>query len=404
MAVGRRVLAALALLGALAVWPPATLAEPRRPGDDTEVLERVAARRADPAVQALQALRERQRAAPQDPALAVALVRALVQRIAADGDPRHAGHAQAALAPWWNQPDPPPAVRVQRAVLLQFNHGFDAALADLDAALRADPADAEALAWQLAIRLVRADYAGARASCDALSALAGQPSAGVPPLLAVACRAQVDAATGRAAPAAAALRAALDARRGADPALRLWALTRLGETEQRLGRAAAAEASFREALALGRDDVYLQAALADLLLEQGRAADAWALLAGRGRADALLLRQALAAKALGRPEAPALVAELEARFAAARRRGDGSHAKEEAMHALHLRGDAARALALARDNYALQREAADARILLQAALAARDAAAAQPALRWLGDSGFEDVALRALATRVEALR
>ena len=60
---------------------------------------------------------------------------------------------------------------------------------------------------------------------------------------------------------------------------------------------------------------------------------------------------------------------------------------------------------LAAENYRVQREPRDARILLEAALAAGDAAAAQPARDWLAASGFEDARLRrldqelALATR-----
>ena len=50
------------------------------------------------------------------------------------------------------------AVRVQRAVLLQYSHQFDPALADLDAAVRAEPDNAQAWAWLAAIHLVRADY------------------------------------------------------------------------------------------------------------------------------------------------------------------------------------------------------------------------------------------------------
>jgi len=50
------------------------------------------------------------------------------------------------------------------------------------------------------------------------------------------------------------------------------------------------------------------------------------------------------------------------------------------------------------------REAADARILLEAALAAGDAGAANPVLRWLETTGFESTVLRALAARVRELR
>jgi hypothetical protein len=223
-------------------------------------------------------------------------------------------------------------------------------------------------------------------------------------LIATACRAQVEAATGHAAAAAAALHAALGAAADASPAERLWSLTRLAEIEERRGEFAAAEAAFREALTLAVPDVYLLAAYADFLLDRGRAADVLALLKGRERADVLLLRLAQAARLARSPEAERWRGELAARFDAARRRGDTTHRKEESRFVLALQGDSARALALARENYAVQKEPIDARILMEAALAAHDAQAARPALDWLAASGFESVALQPLAAQLRVLK
>lgn len=375
----------------------AVAAAPFVPATDAQVLATVPARASDARARELAALRAAWRAAPNELPTALALARRCFEEVAAEGDPRYIGHAQAALGPWWNLQDPPPEVRVLRAMVLQFDHRFDPALDDLAAAVRAQPDNAEAWAWRAAILMVRADYPEARRSCEALAALAS-------PLTGAACRAQVDAATGRAGPAAGALRQALDRGRGADAAARLWALTRLAETEERLGRSAEAEAAFQAALATGVPDVYLQAAYADFLLDRGRATEVLTLLKDGGRADVLLLRLALAAKAAGDARAAVFAGELAARFDAAQRRGDNSHRKEQSRFLLALRGDVPQALALARANWAEQREPADARILLEAAVAARDAAAAQPVLDWMARSGIESVALRGLAARLQAPR
>lgn len=385
------------LIGLLAALHVAAAgAAPRTPATDAEVLERVPARATDPAAREMQALRQAWRAQPQDLDTATRLAWRYQQEVAATGDPRYMGSIQAALAPWWSRPEPPAEVRVLRAVVMQFDHRFEPALADLAAVLQDDPEDTRALAWQLAIRLVLADYAGARRSCEALAPQAG-------PLVAAACRAQVDALTGQADAAAAALRVALQRERRADAATRLWCLTRLAEIEERRGDFSAAEAAFKEAEGLGLADVYLQAAHADFLLDRGRAADVLALLKDRGRADVLLLRLALAAQATQDGKATDYANELFARFDAARLRGDTSHRKEEARALLALRKDAARALPLARDNWAEQREPADARVLLEAALAARDKGAAAPVLKWLADHRVESVQLLSLAGRVGAL-
>jgi hypothetical protein len=64
---------------------------------------------------------------------------------------------------------------------------------------------------------------------------------------------------------------------------------------------------------------------------------------------------------------------------------------------LHLMSDAPRALELARANWLVQREPADARVLLEAALANKDAAAAQVVLAWMRGNTVEDVNLTRLA-------
>ena len=389
----RRLLPALLL----ALVVRAASAAPFLPASDTQVLERLPARASDPRARELQALRAAWRQQPDDVVRAVHLAERYFDAVAAEGDPRYIGYAQAALAPWWNLPAPPPAVRVLRAKLLQFDHRFTEALADLDAALQADPGNGEAWSWRAAIRMVRADYAEARRSCEKLAPLA-------PPLIGVACGAQVDAATGRTDAAATALRSALAGAPDADPAQRLWALTRLAETEERRGAYPAAEAAFRQALALDRGDVYLLAAYADFLLDRKRPAEVLALLKDRSRADVLLLRLALAAQAAGTPEREAWSRSLGERFDAAALRGDTTHRKEASRYRLALRAQPDQALVLARENFAEQREPADARILLEAALAARQPAAAAPALAWMAASGIQSVALQGLADRLKDLR
>ena len=372
-------------------------AAPFVPTSDAQVLATVPSRASDPRARELVALRADWRAAPQDVAKAVRLARRYFEEVAAEGDPRYVGYAQAALQPWWDQPAPPVDVRVLRAMVYQFDHRFALAMADLDAAVREQPDNGPAWSWRTAILMVLAEYAEARKSCEAMAAL-------TTPLVAAACRSQVDAVTGHAAKAAADLQAALRQTADAGPEERLWSLTRLAETEERRGEFAAAEAAFRQALALHLPDVYLLAAYADFLLDRGRAAEVLVLLKDSGRADVLLLRLALAAKATGDSRAASYTSELAARFDAARRRGDTSHRKEESRFVLGLQGDAAQALLLAKENWAQQREPADARILLEAALATRDAAAAQPVLDWMAASGIESAALQGLAGRLKAPR
>jgi hypothetical protein len=110
----------------------------------------------------------------------------------------------------------------------------------------------------------------------------------------------------------------------------------------------------------------------------------------------LLLRLALAERAVNGADLPKLVQALSDRFAASRMRGDTVHLREEARFQLHLRGNPGEALRLARRNWTVQRESWDARILLEAALAAGDRDAAGEVVAWLDESGLDDPVLAAL--------
>jgi hypothetical protein len=62
------------------------------------------------------------------------------------------------------------------------------------------------------------------------------------------------------------------------------------------------------------------------------------------------------------------------------------------------------ALRLARENWAVQREPSDARLLLESAIANDEPQAAQPVLDFLAQTKLEDVQLAALGERLRAKR
>ena len=375
----------LALTFAVAALAVAALAAPRKPLDDSELLERLPLRAGDGSARELAALRAGMLAAPGAPGPAALLAQAYFDLAMARGDPRYVGYAEAVIARFG---EPRTAsLRVVRGLLRQYRHDFGGALDDFAAALALDPGFAAAHAWRAAIFLVQADYAAAQQECAALQGLGRATLFG-------GCSGLVQAYGGHLDAGYRTLQQALATTD--DPDNRLWLLTRLGEVAAWRGQPALAEGHYRAALALGRDDGYLLAAWGDFLLDQGRPADVLAALAGWESADNLLLRLAEAAAALQRPEAARLAQALGERFAAAGLRGDTTHRAEEARYRLRLRGDAVQALRLAAENYRVQREPRDARILLEAAIAAQDSAAAQPVRDWLRVSGFEDARLRGL--------
>lgn len=378
-------------------WMAAATAAPFVPQDDAQVLERLPARPADPALAGLRELRRQLAANPQELALATHMADRYFRLAIGEGDPRYIGYAQAALAPWWNQPEPPTEVLVLRAGLRQYMHDFELALADLTLALKREPDNLNALSYRAVIYIVMARYDEARHDCREMA----QRDRGLIPL---SCEPTIDALTGRATAAYDTLAEALRTHAVAATSQRLWVLTRLAEIAQRLGRMREAETHFRAALALDVSDQYLLTTWAEFLLDLDRPAEVVALLKDKTRNDVLLLRLALAEKKLGLPEAAAHQAVIQSRIDAARLRVDKLHLSDEAIFELVFRQRPQEALRLAKENWdSGQREPSDARILLEAALAARARAAAAPALDWLTRTGHEDVLLRKLADQVKAL-
>ncbi len=367
--------------------PPAQSA-PRTPVDDATVIEKLPFRAGDIRARELDALRARARKAPDDAAVAAALAQAYFDTAQARGDPRYIGYADAVVSRFDQQMSVD--LLVIRGMLRQYRHDFDDALGDFAAALAQDPEWAGAHAWRAAIFLAVAQYDKARKECAALSELQR-------PVLHGGCAGLVQAYTGQLNSAYATLQKTLALARHDDQ--RLWLLTRLGEVSAWLGHNAKAERHYRDALALGRDDSYLLAAWADFLLDNKRPAEVVQWLTKWEASDPLLLRLAEAETLLQVPAAKAHLQALDDRFAAAKLRGDTTHRAEEARFQLRLHKNATLAVQLAAANYQVQKEPRDLRMLLEAALAARDPDAAKPAREWLQSTGFEDVHMRALAAQ-----
>ncbi|HEX3631267.1 MAG TPA: tetratricopeptide repeat protein [Casimicrobiaceae bacterium] len=383
-------LAIASLAGALLAIAP-VFANPYIPASDSEVLERLPEKN-DPSLRDLKRLRIAASKHPDDLVLAIRLGRRSIEAARDSGDPRFLGQAQAALAPWWKMPDPPAAALLLRATIKQSNHDFDGAIADLDRLIGRNPADGQALLTRATLLTVQGNYRAARTDCARIAPL-------TVPLVYVACDAAPASLSGDADSAYRSLLEMLSGASDTDAALREWALTLAGEIAERRGDHAAAETHFRGALALDSRDPYLIAAYCDFLLDRGRAREVPPLVEDQTRNDNLLLRLALAEQQL--PDAASAFArhrqDLAERFDAARRRGDSLHRREEARYRLTIEGDARGSLRLARENWQLQREPADLRILAEAASAAGDAATLREVAEWAAANRLQYAALRPVA-------
>jgi hypothetical protein len=381
--------AATLIAAVMALLTGTAAGAPYVPKTDAEVVEQLPLKANDPVSRALRQYRAELAADPTDVDKAMRLARRYFDLAMAEGDPRYVGYAEAVIRPWTSQSAPPTPILYLRALLRQYRHDFGPAMTDLNTVLERDPQDWAAMSWRVALHLVQADYAGARGDCERADTIASTLSA-------TACHAVVDGINGKARAAYDRLSAAIRRAPPGDPDQNQWMLTRLGEMALRFGDGRLAEKHFRQAIAASGPDGFVLAAYADYLLDEQRPAEVVALLRDWTRSDVLLLRLALAAAALGAPDAGAHARAMADRFADASLRGDRLHLQEEARFELRLRNNTARALELAAEAWRVQREPRDARMLMEAAIAANKPEAARPALEWLQATGYEDPRYRSL--------
>jgi tetratricopeptide (TPR) repeat protein len=373
----------------------AASAAPYRPSDDATILVTVP----QAAVSTQAAIRKSQialAANPNDLAQALEVARAAIRDGRASADPRRYGQAQAALAPWWSIPDAPMNVRVLRAIIRQSLHDFAGAEADLDAILRLDPKNGQARLTRAFVRQTVGALADAKDDCRQLPPSVGRTAFAI-------CLLRMEALTGSAGTALERLDQIIRIDPRSELAVRRWAQAVGADMAAMLGETEAADLRFSEATANG-GDIPTLVAFADHLLDTDRPAEVLTLLAGRSEADIVYLRLAIAGKRLNDARAPQWTALLADRFAAAKAGGVQLHLREEARFELEVRGDAATALPLALANWKVQKEPSDARLVLQAALAADDPAAAADVLAFIEKTGLADTRIKPLQDKIAEKR
>ena len=385
----KRLLCPIAVL-LLGLSAPAAPAAPYRPTGDDVILERVPAR-SD--LERLAPLRAAVAQRPADLSAALALSRGYIEIGRRTSDPRFIAYAQAALAPWLARPSAPEGALVLQAITLQYLHRFDESLTLLDRALALEPLDAQAWLTRAALLELHGNYSEARRACARLVRAADQ-------LTALTCLSSVASRNGELAASYLGLRSLASQAARLPSELRVWMLSMLAEMAERLGDDAAAEGELQEALGVARDDPYLKAMYADLLLRLNRPHEVIALLAGSEAQDALLLRLAIAARRAGEPEAQRWAGLYADRLRAAERARDFTHQREQAMYLLEVRDDPPAALIAAASNWALQREPSDLRVYAAAAQRVGSLADRQIIRNWLADTHYEDKTLTGLGTLV----
>jgi Tfp pilus assembly protein PilF len=365
---------------------------PYVPAQDGEVIQEVPAR-TEPAVQRMHVLRAAWSAAPQDLGAALGLAEAYVDYGREIGDAHYAGYAEAVIAPWVHHVAPPANALVLQATILQFRHQFADARDFLRAAFKADPRNAQAWITLATLDMVQGDYAAAGKDCAQVTSFAGLA-------LGLACGGSLRSYIGHAEQSQALLHQAAASLGGASAPTRAWLSGLMAETAERLGDWSAVESRYRDALLATPQDNFLLVAYADFLLDRGRPQEVLTLLKGHEQSDTAFLRIVLAQAAVHSADLANSVWIMAARFDALAQRGSDYFGREQSRFALQLQHDPARALDLALQNWRVQRAPWDARVLLEAALAARQPAAAAPALQFLEQTHLQDPVIEPLAQQL----
>ncbi len=364
--------------------PVVSEAAPYKPVDASEVLETLYQ------PEGLRQIRALQKQHEQDPAnreLSLTLIDDYIALGRREADPRYFGYAEAILKPMLPQTKaaPDPELLIREANILQHRHDFDAARVILNKIIKLAPTDPQAHIMRAVIALARGDYPQAQADCHVVfTQMRGA-------LLGLTCVQAAESFTGN-------LQAHYDTLRNAYPAFaegspqadRGWALSALGEMAQRMGDSKAAESYFKQALRNDEKDYYAMAALSDLWLDENRPGEVVSLLTPYTRQDNLLLRLALAEDMAHGENRDTYTAMLKSRILAANERKEIVHLRDYARYALQLDHDPEGAFRMAKENWKTQKEPADAKILIESAIAAGEKDIARDVLAWQKEQGIQD--------------
>jgi tetratricopeptide (TPR) repeat protein len=340
-------------------------------------------------------IRQRLAAAPKNTDLAAAAAEGYIKMGNDESDPRFYGYARSAIAAWWDADSPVPTIARLRAKLKEKDHQYAEAILDLEHLLEDHPRDAQA--WIELVNLYRVvgNYKKAFAANLQLTEFADSTTVFI-------TSTPLQAATGKSEEANEAVKKALIAAKQNSHVLLPWLTATAANIAALRGDVTQADTYFRDALQLTPNNIHLKRTYADFLLDLGRPEPVLPLLKEHQNDNGCLLLMAVAAQRLKQAEATEkMKSMLATRFTEIRLRGSRPHGRFESRYQLELKNEPDQALETALENWKLQKETRDTRAVLEAALAADNRAAAEPAILFVKDSGNEDIALNRLIEKLE---
>jgi len=345
------------------------------------------------AANGLSALRDARRKNPKSVVNALALTDELLKIGRSTGLPRFYGEAEAVLAPWWQEKTPPTDVLLRRANIYQFNHQFGLALQDLEVYLRANPTDSNARLMEATINMIIGRYAQAKHSCGALPAGRNSVVRTVCGLAASAMlgnsKTNFTIMTSMFASSLASANVSKSLSRGSLSDVDKYIKTVTADMALQLNATKTAQKELMEIYQSDPADRFNAINLTDVFLDQNRYLEASRVVCQFEGIQAAVLRCARAMRILDPLRFRELVGRIASEVKADTQRGTSVHQREAAYFYLYLNDDPSQALMAAKQNFELQKEPIDARLLLESAFASGKFFEASSALRWMEETSYK---------------
>ena len=299
-----------------------------------------------------------------------ALLKAYLQQARVAADMRYLSYAQKRLDQWLQKTPDSEKARLLDAQIKQYNHHFDDAIVVLTALLKDYPNNSEAWSLLSNLQLLTGNYVAASASCKQLSL-----SSNLAEL--VICQSNIKIRTGLLNEAYTLLSVLLPVIDNMPIEQQLWLVTSLAEITIQQDKKNLAERYLKQAVTLAANndinDAYLTRVYTDFLIQHSRFKLAFELTKNNKGDAGLMIRSAVLAKKTGDDQLyydnKAALIQI---FDVEKRRQKNRHLRELALFTLLLLDDATAALTIAKQNWLLQKEPEDARILMKSALTVGD--------------------------------
>jgi thioredoxin-like negative regulator of GroEL len=304
--------------------------------------------------------------------------------------------AKQTLENWWDQEQPPLAVLSLRAYLYQAEHQFSQAKADWQQLIQRQANNLTARFSLALLQQIQGDYKTAIKSCQSLLKLQQLT-------LSTLCQSSVQSVNGHAERSYKLLKVLLKGMRS-DDIWRQWTLVTMAEIATRLGDMNNAESHFKQVINVASEDTYIKVRYADFLLQQQRPNDLLEQFSIPYDDQALLLRQAHAARLVNnQAQIEKYQSHLSQRLNLPRQdlRQDkpSLQAAILAYYYLNIDQQPEQALYYANLNWETQKASEDLRLLLRAALLINDKKTLKIIQQWRDKTGLEDIILEDLLSK-----